>query len=322
MTPGRVSRLPVTALRVAFAGTPDFAGAALRALVASRHEVVQVFTQPDRPRGRGRQLAASAVKTAALAAALPLSQPENLSGEAVSQELKRADVLVVVAYGLILPLAILNAPRLGSVNIHASLLPRWRGAAPIQRALLAGDTQTGITIMRMDAGLDTGPILMQQSLAIGATDTSGSLHHALADLGARTLLMALEGLAKGSLQATAQPVQCATYAHKIAKAEARIDWTRSATQIDRQIRAFNPWPIAETRFEGQQLRVPEAHVDPAQPTAGDTPPGTLVAVRDDGIVVRCGAGCLVLGRVQRPGRRAVAARDFAASAAPLGKLLG
>jgi len=314
----------VTALRVAFAGTPEFARTALQALIASRHEVVGVFTRPDAPRGRGQELAASAVKSAALASSLPIAQPATLAGDAALKELIgwRADVLVVVAYGLILPARMLDAPALGSVNIHASLLPRWRGAAPIQRALLAGDATTGITLMRMAAGLDTGPILLQRPLAIGPTDTSGSLHEALATLGASALLEALEGLASGALHATPQPEEGVSYAHKIAKAEARIDWRGNAAQIDRQIRAFNPWPIAETRFEDEPLRVHAARIDASHAPAQAVPPGSIIAIGEDAVVVQCGEGRLALTLVQRPGRRAITAREFAGSRALLGRLLG
>jgi methionyl-tRNA formyltransferase len=295
----------------------------MQALVDSRHEVVGVFTRPDRPRGRGLQMTASAVKTAALAAGLPIAAPAML-GDAALAQLKtwRADVLVVVAYGLILPPPMLHAAPLGSVNIHASLLPRWRGAAPIQRALLAGDPSTGITLMRMAAGVDTGPILLQRPLAIGPADTSGSLHDALAKLGARTLLEALDGLASGALHATPQAPDGVSYAHKIAKSEARIDWQRSASEIDRQVRAFNPWPIAETRFEDAQLRVLAARIDAADGAATAAVPGTVVGVATDAVIVKCGEGRLAMTLVQRPGRRAVAAREFAASRDLLGERLG
>jgi methionyl-tRNA formyltransferase len=313
----------VTALRVAFAGTPEFARTALQAVLGSRHRVVGVFTRPDRPSGRGQQISASPVKEAALAAHLPLSQPAMVQGGAALDELTswRADVLVVVAYGLILPQTLLDAPRLGSVNIHASLLPRWRGAAPIQRALLAGDAQTGITLMRMAAALDSGPILLQRSIGIGATDTSGRLHDELAELGAQTLLEGLDALAEGRLRATPQPQDGVSYAAKINKSEAAIDWQRSAIEIDRQVRAFNPWPIAETRFEQSQLRILAARIEQGVGVPAATP-GTMVAVREDAIVVQCGAGRLALTRVQRPGRRAVVARDFAGSRALLGQRLG
>jgi methionyl-tRNA formyltransferase len=303
----------VTALRVAFAGTPEFARTPLQALLGSRHPVVGVFTRPDRPRGRGQRMTPSPVKEAALAAHLPLSQPPTLQGAAALDELAlwRADVLVVVAYGLILPQALLDAPRLGCVNIHASLLPRWRGAAPIQRALLAGDTETGITLMRMEAALDAGPILLQRRIGIGATDTS------------RTLLEGLDALAEGRLQPVAQPKEGVSYAAKIGKSEALIDWHRSALDIDRQVRAFNPWPVAETRFDEDQLRIHAARVHEGEAAAGSAAaPGTLIALLDDALVVQCGAGCLALTHLQRPGRRAVSAREFARGHALLGQRLG
>ena len=315
----------MTALRVAFAGTPEFARTALQAVVGSRHPVVGVFTRPDRPRGRGQRMTASPVKEAALAARLPLSQPAALQGGAALDELAtwRADVLVVVAYGLLLPQTMLDAPRLGSVNIHASLLPRWRGAAPIQRALLAGDTQTGITLMRMEAALDAGPILLQRPIGIRATDTSGRLHDEMAGLGARTLLEGLDALAEGRLQPTLQPPEGVSYAAKIAKSEAVIDWRRSAVEIDRQVRAFNPWPVAETRFEEEPLRILAVRL-PVGAAAGvpGAAPGTLVALLDEALVVQCGTGNLALTQVQRPGRRAVTAREFAGGRALLGQRLG
>jgi methionyl-tRNA formyltransferase len=313
----------VTALRVAFAGTPEFACTALQALLHSPHRIVGVFTRPDRPRGRGQQMTASPVKVAAQAANLPLTQPPTLNAGAGLPELVewRADVLVVVAYGLILPQAMLDAPRLGSVNIHASLLPRWRGAAPIQRALLAGDARTGITIMRMAASLDSGPILLQRALDITAADTSGSLHGKLAQVGAQALLEALDGLASGTLPATAQSDQGVSYAAKISKSEAQIDWQRSAHEIDRQVRAFNPWPIAETRFDGAQLRVFSARIE-ASDAGTDVPPGTIVAVDAESVVIQCGAGRLGLTQVQCPGRRPVPAHEFAHGRALLGVRLG
>jgi methionyl-tRNA formyltransferase len=313
----------VTALRVAFAGTPEFARTALAALLGSRHTVVGVFTRPDAPRGRGRKMSASPVKSAALAAGVPVFEPQAL-GAAALAELRswRPDVLVVVAYGRILPLALLEAAPLGSVNIHASLLPRWRGAAPIQRALLAGDSVTGVTIMRMAVGLDTGPILLRSPLAIGPADTSGSLHDALAALGAQSLLEALDGLESGTLHATPQAEDGASYAHKIMKAEAHIDWQKSAAEIDRQIRAFNPWPIAATEFEGAQLRVLAARSNGSAGLLAAVLPGTVIGVNGAGMRVQCGSGQIVLTLVQQPGRRAVAAREFAANRGLLGARLG
>lgn len=316
----------MSGLRIAFAGTPDFSVPALEALLHSAHTVVGVLTQPDRPKGRGRQLAASPVKAAALAHGLPVSQPLTLKDEAGRTDLAawQPDALVVVAYGLILPRAALSLPRLGCLNIHASLLPRWRGAAPIQRAVLAGDAISGVTIMLMDVGLDTGPMLLKKEVPIGRAETGGSLHDRLAAVGASALLEALDGYGSGALQPVPQPTEGVTYAAKLDKAEALIDWSKDALQIERQVRAFNPWPVAETRLEGEQLRVFEA-------VAGDfggedrLDSGTIVAVRDEDVLIQCGRGQLALRQVQRPGRRPVSAADFArASGGPnlVGKRLG
>jgi methionyl-tRNA formyltransferase len=319
-------------LRVAFAGTPEFALPTLAALHA-HHAVVGVLTQPDRPSGRGRHLTASAVKTAALAQQLPVAQPAQLRTEAARAELAawHPDVLVVVAYGLILPHEVLALPRLGCVNIHASLLPRWRGAAPIERAILAADPETGVSIMQMDAGLDTGPLLLQRRLGITRDDTAGSLRAALATLGAAALLEALEGLSNGTLNAHPQPAEGATYAPKIAKAEARIDWGADAGQIERQVRAFNPWPIAETLIGGEQLRIIAARAVPSdsagsakawEEIANGINPGMIVAVNDGSMLVQCGHGCLAITQVQRAGRRPVSVRDFAHGLALAGRQLG
>jgi methionyl-tRNA formyltransferase len=314
-------------LRIAFAGTPDFSVPALEALLTAGHSVVGVLTQPDRPKGRGRQIAASPVKAAALAHGIPVSQPLSLKDEAGRAELLawRPDALVVVAYGLILPPAALGIPRLGCINIHASLLPRWRGAAPIQRAILAGDATSGVTIMLMDVGLDTGPMLLRKEVSIESNETGGSLHDRLSVLGGAALIEALEGHAAGTLRAIPQPAEGVTYAAKLEKAEALIDWTRNAMEIERQVRAFNPWPIAETRLDGEQLRVFEARAErpitedrPAQPAD----PGTIIAVRDDALVVRCGRGQLALRQLQRPGRRVVPAADLARSVHLTGRRLG
>jgi methionyl-tRNA formyltransferase len=313
----------VSALRVAFAGTPEFARVALQAILASAHCVVGVFTQPDRRRGRGQKLCASPVKEAALEAQLALSQPATMQDGAALGELCawRADVLVVVAYGLILPQAVLDAPRLGSINVHASLLPRWRGAAPIQRAILAGDRQSGITLMRMQATLDTGPILLQHPWAIQPTDTAGTLHDALALLGRRTLLEGLDHLAAGRMDGIPQPQAGVTYAAKITKAEARIDWRLSASDIERRVRAFNPQPIAETVLAESRLRIFAGRVY----EGSDNPaaaPGSVIAVHAAGPVVQCGEGALILSQVQRPGRKVVRGSEFAAGADLLGRLLG
>jgi methionyl-tRNA formyltransferase len=354
-------------LRIAFAGTPDFSVPALEALLKAGHTVVGVLTQPDRPKGRGRQIAASPVKAAALAHGIPVSQPLSLKDEAGRAELLawRPDALVVVAYGLILPPAALGIPRLGCINIHASLLPRWRGAAPIQRAILAGDATSGVTIMLMDVGLDTGPMLLRKEVPIESNETGGSLHDRLSVLGGAALIEALEGHAAGTLRAIPQPTDGVTYAAKLEKAEALIDWTRDAIEIERQVRAFNPWPIAETRLEGEQLRVFQARAEDgglgddrfassrfvdrqceadggthpleqavvghgatvAGPITEDRPvqpadPGTIIAIRDDALVVQCGRGRLALRQLQRPGRRVVPAADLARSLHLTGRRLG
>lgn len=310
-------------MRVAFAGTPEFALPALHALAQSHHQIVGVLTQPDRPKGRGRQLTASPVKQAAEKLGLPVAQPVTLRNAAGRAELEQwqPEVLVVVAYGLILPPEVLSLPRLGCVNIHASLLPRWRGAAPIQRALLAGDATTGVTIMQMDAGLDTGPILLQREVPIGPEDTSGTLHDRLASLGATALLEALEGLQRGTLQARPQPSEGATYAAKIDKAEARIDWNAGADEIGRKVRAFNPWPVAETLLDGEQLRIFRARVV-EETSPASAPPGTIIARQDDALVVQCGRGTLAILEVQRPGRKIVTARELAQARDVMGRRLG
>jgi len=301
----------MNSLRIAFAGTPPFALPALHALLKSRHQVVGVLTQPDRPAGRGQQLRASPVKLLAVEHRLPIAQPSTLKTPEGRAELAQwaPDVLVVVAYGLILPQAALELPRLGCLNIHGSLLPRWRGAAPIQRAILAGDAETGVTIMQLDAGLDTGPMLLERRQPIGLHDTAGDLHDSLSELGALALIEALEGLAAGTLRPRAQPDAGATHAAKIDKSEAELDWTASATQLDRQVRAFNPWPIAETRFGNETLRVIRSRV--AEPLGVHAEPGTLLGLADDGLRVACGEGVLAIRELQRAGKRPISARDFA-----------
>lgn len=307
----------VSPLRVAFAGTPRFAVPPLEALLSSRHTVVGVLTQPDRPKGRGRQLTAGPVKQVALAHDLSIAQPQTLADEAGVGAVAalHPDVLVVVAYGRILPGAVLQLPRLGCINIHASLLPRWRGAAPIQRAIQAGDAVTGVTIMQMDEGLDTGGMLAVERIPIGPRDTSDSLHEVLANVGARALLEVLEGLAAQRLQAVAQPQLGVSYAHKIAKAEAQIDWQASAEGISRQVRAFSSWPVAETLFEGEALRIHDAHAPAAAPMAHPTP-GTWLGLDPDSHALRvvCGSGVLHVTQVQRAGRKVVAAAEFVRSA--------
>jgi methionyl-tRNA formyltransferase len=317
-------------LRVAFAGTPEFALPALAAL-RSHHEVIGVLTQPDRPSGRGRRLTASPVKVAAVADGLPLAQPPTLRSEAARSQLAswRPDVLVVAAYGLIVPPEVLALPPWGCLNVHASLLPRWRGAAPIERAILAGDRYTGITIMQMDAGLDTGPMLLQRRLEITRAHTGGSLRAELALLGAETLLEALSARSAGTLIGKPQPEEGVTYAPRIQKAEARIDFQGDALEIERQIRAFNPEPIAETRLDGEQLRIYAASAlepteDSISPQIDDKcfDPGMIVSVQDGYMVVQCGHGRLAVTEVQRPGRRPISVRDFSHSLALPGRRLG
>jgi methionyl-tRNA formyltransferase len=282
---------------------------ALEALLRSAHRVVAVYTQPDRPAGRGQQLAASAVKQCAVRHGLPVEQPVTLREPAAVEQLQRwsADVMVVAAYGLLLPQSILQTPRLGCINIHASLLPRWRGAAPIQRAIAAGDAQTGVTIMQMEAGLDTGPMLLTRAVSIDARETAATLHDRLATLGAQALLDALDEIAAGTARPRVQPADGVTYATKLRKEEAVIDWSRSAAEIDRQIRAFDPWPVAETRWNGQQLRVWQAM--PIDSTASRSP-GAVLATSAAGIDVRTGNGVLRLTKVQSAGRKAMSAAEF------------
>ena len=304
-------------LRVAFAGTPQFAVPALLALLSSRHCVVGVLTQPDRPQGRGRHPAPSPVKQVALAHGRDVLQPQSLRTPEALQAVAALlpDVMVVVAFGQILPPEILGLPRLGCLNIHGSLLPRWRGAAPIQRAILAGDTLTGVTIMQLDAGLDTGGILAMDSVPIGARDNSATLHDLLATRGAQALLGVLDDLGAAGRPARAQPDAGVTYAPKITKAEAGIDWQHAAVAISRQVRAFNPWPVAQTLFAGEPLRIHDAWVPPQD--AGSDPagaPGTWLGTAGDALRVACGSGALHVTQLQRAGRRVVAAREFLNSA--------
>ena len=310
------------ALRVAFAGTPEFALPALEALLRF-HDVVGVLTQPDRPGGRGRHLRASPVKRLAEAHQLPLLQPATLREEAPQAALAawKPEVLVVVAYGLILPPAVLALPRHGCLNIHASLLPRWRGAAPVQRAILAGDEMTGVSIMQMDAGLDTGPILLTREVGIGTDDTCGSLAARLARVGAEALLEALEGVAAGPLAARPQPAEGVTYAAKIEKSEARIDWSLEAACIARQVRAFDPWPIAETTLEGERIRIHSAGIMPVKDDKNSRS-GTIISVRDGIMLVQCGQGVLGVTKVQKSGGRVLKMSEFAHNLDLTGRRLG
>ncbi len=298
-------------MRIVFAGTPDFAAPSLRA-AAKRNEVVAVFTQPDRPAGRGRGLAPSAVKRAAQELALPVYQPENFRSVAARKLLAdlKPDLLVVVAYGLILPQSVLDIPTEGCWNVHASLLPRWRGAAPIQRAIQAGDAVTGVCLMRMEKGLDTGPVLLSQALDIGANETGGQLHDRLAILGAQVLADGL-GLLRAGLrpQPQVQSYVGVTYAHKLDKAEAKLDWARPAAELARMVLAFNPWPMAEAHLGGERLRLHAAVALPA-PAQQDAEPGTVLAAGRDGIDVACGEGVLRVRVLQRDGGKAITAADY------------
>jgi len=294
-------------MRLVFAGTPRFAVPALEALAAAGHELAAVLTQPDRPAGRGLAAAAGPVKQAAQRRGVPVLQPPALKEAAAQTRLAELapDALVVAAYGLLLPKAVLDIPRLGALNIHASLLPRWRGAAPIERALLAGDPVTGVCIMQMDAGLDTGPVLLREALPITAEDTAGTLHDKLATLGARLLVAALDGLASGTLRPTPQPSEGVTYAAKIEKRETRLDWSRSASEAERQVRAFNPAPGAAARVRGAELKIWRAAV-----VAARGAPGEVIAAGADGINVACGDGALRLEELQRAGGRRLPAAAF------------
>ena len=293
-------------LRIIFAGTPDFAATALTALIEAATEknidVIAVYTQPDRPAGRGRQLKASPVKEVALEHAINVFQPDNFKQPEDLEELKQlnADLMIVAAYGIILPLSVLTTPHLGCINIHASLLPRWRGAAPIQRAIAAGDAQTGITIMQMDEGLDTGDMLLTKTCEISQHDTGSSLHDKLAALGAKSLLEALEKLQCHTLKAVPQDNTLACYAHKLNKQEAFINWQRSAIEIERQVRAFNSWPVAQTHFDNKIIRIWQAS---SQTTNSDKPVGEIIAINKEAIVVSCAKGSLSITDLQLAGAK-------------------
>ena len=296
-------------MKIIFAGTPHFAAAALQALLDAGHEVVAVLTQPDRPAGRGMQLQPSPVKQLAEQHALPVWQPQTLKQPEIQQQLAAlsADVMVVAAYGLILPPAVLAAPRFGCLNIHASLLPRWRGAAPIQRALLAGDAETGITIMQMDAGLDTGAMLLKKSTPITPADDAQTLHDRLAELGAAAIVEALRSLP--DLAAEAQDEARATYAAKLNKAEAQLDWSLTAAQLERAVRGYHPVPVAHTVIRDTPVKIWRARLADGG-AAFSAEPGTIVSVDKRGIGVACGTGVLWLEILQRPGGKALPASQF------------
>ena len=295
-------------LKIIFAGTPDFAAAALAAILAHDYEVVAVLTQPDRPAGRGMQLNISAVKQLALQHGLPVWQPLTLKTVEIQQQLAelKADLMIVAAYGLILPQAVLTLPRLGCLNIHASLLPRWRGAAPIQRAILAGDAETGITIMQMDEGLDTGPMLLKKVCPIAADETATTLHDRLAELGAAAILEALQLLENKQLVPVVQNGELATYASKLTKQEAQIDWTKSALEIERMVRAYRPFPGAYSEINATVIKIWQ--VNRAQKVCGE--PGAIVRVDKDQLLVACGDGGLSLEMLQRPGGKALPHHQF------------
>jgi len=298
------------ALRLAFAGTPEFAVPHLAACAQPGIEIVAVYTQPDRAAGRGRKLAASPVKQAALQAGLHVEQPQTLRDPAARERLRAwdLDLFVVVAYGLILPRKVLALPRHGCWNMHASLLPRWRGAAPIQRALLAGDAETGVCLMQMEAGLDTGPVLLERRTPIAPDDNGGTLHDRLAALGADVLAEGLQRLLLGTLPAPVpQPAEGATYAPKLEKTEARLDWNESATALERKVRAFDPWPVAEATLGGERLRIWQAR---ALPAASRAAPGSIVAASRDGVDIACAEGVLRLISVQRDGGRRMEVGDY------------
>lgn len=292
------------ALKIIFAGTPEFAAQSFSALLQSHHQIIAVYTQPDRPAGRGQKLTASPVKALALAHHLPIFQPQTLRDDGVQAELQRlaADVMVVAAYGLILPLSILAAPRLGCLNIHASLLPRWRGAAPIQRAILTGDKKTGITIMQMDAGLDTGAMLYQQACDILPTDTSQTLQDKLAQLGSESILTVLDLLETGQLKPEVQDDSAKKYAEKIQKSEARIDWSVSAAEIQRKIRAFNPWPVAYAYWGDEVVRIWAAEVIDVGGNRPQQGGDTIDVAAGDGNILR-------IQQLQFPGGRVLSAKE-------------
>lgn len=309
-------------MRILFAGTPDFAAECLKALLNSEHEICAVYTQPDRPAGRGRKLTPSPVKQLALEHKLPVEQPLNFKSEDSLQTLAgyEADLMIVVAYGLLLPQKVLDTPKLGCINVHASLLPRWRGAAPIQRAILAGDTESGVGIMKMEAGLDTGPVLLEARCPINESDTAQDLHDRLAALGAETLLQSLDDIESRLKQAQPQDESLSTYARKLDKQEALIDWQRPAAELLRQINAFNPWPVAQTQWQGDTMRIWRAQLGDRLRSGQ---PGEIIAVSKQGLDVQTTDGILRITQLQLPGKRAMQVQDFLnANSISVGDILG
>lgn len=296
-------------LNIVFAGTPEFGLPCLEALNQSSHQISAIYTQPDRPAGRGRKLQASAVKEWALAHQIQVFQPLNFKSQETINELAslKPDVLIVIAYGLILPRAVLELPRFGCINVHASLLPRWRGASPIQHAILYGDPQSGVTVMQMDVGMDTGAMLSKVECSITPEDTARSLHDKLAQISAKPLLEVIEALAKHQLQPEEQNNDLATYAGKISKEDARINWQDSAEQIDCKVRAFNPWPIAYTETGGEVLRIHKAHPAGIESTE---PPGTVLNIDKNGMLVATGKKSILIERIQFPGGKAISIADW------------
>lgn len=298
-------------MKIIFAGTPDFAAASLAAILEAGHQVIAVYTQPDRPAGRGKKLLKSPVKQLAESSNIPCYQPEKLTSDEAQKELAalNPDVMIVAAYGLLLPKAVLDIPRLGCINIHASLLPRWRGAAPIQRAIQAGDSKTGITIMQMDEGLDTGNMLLKVETDISPDDTGGSLHDRLAELGAKAILEYLDQAENRSLKGEEQDSSLSCYAHKLSKQEAQIDWNQDAEAILRTIRAFNPWPVAYSISGDDRVRIFDAEIDTEQGQS-EHAPGTVISKTKAGIVIRCASEAIRIKKLQLPGAKAMSVEDF------------